>query len=130
MVSSVKTKAAKRNSSATDKNTDGQLALDIYQTRSHIIIVAPIAGVTADDIRINVVEDVLTIEGKREFGVQIAEEDYFTQECFWGKFSRSIVLPTTVDSSKIEAGFTNNVLTIKIPKTEKNKTKIVRIKTH
>ena len=58
----------------------------------------------------------------------IPEEDYFTQECFWGDFSRSIVLPAAVDTTKISASFKDAVLKITIPRTERSKTKVVRIK--
>lgn len=107
---------------------EGQLALDIYQTPTHIVIVAPIAGVKMPDIDVSITEDVLTIKGKRYLEFDIPDEDYFTQECFWGDFSRSIVLPASVDASKISASFKDAVLKITIPKAEKVKTKIVRIK--
>ena len=110
------------------EDTEGQLALDIYQTPRHIVIVAPIAGVKLDDINVSVTEDVLTIKGKRHLEFDIPEEDYFTQECFWGDFSRTIVLPTAVDSTKINAAFKDAVLKITIPKTAQTKTKVVRIK--
>ncbi len=111
-----------------DEHTEGQLALDIYQTPTHIVIVAPIAGVKMPDIDVSVTEDVLTIKGKRYLEFDIPDEDYFTQECFWGDFSRSVVLPTSVDALKIAATFKDAVLKITIPKAERIKTKIVRIK--
>ncbi len=112
-----------------EQHTEGQLALDIYQTRTHIVIVAPIAGVKLSDINVSVTEDVLTIKGKRYLEFDIPDQDYFTQECFWGDFSRSIVLPAAVDSTKIDASFKDAVLKVTIPKTEAKKTKVVRIKT-
>lgn len=112
-----------------DESTEGQLALDIYQTATDIVIVAPIAGVKLTDINVAVTEDVLTIKGKRNLEFDIPDEDYFTQECFWGDFSRSIVLPAAVDTTRIAATFKDAVLKITIPKTEKTKTRIVRIKT-
>jgi len=111
-----------------DEHTEGQLALDIYQTPTEIVIVAPIAGVKLSDIDVSVTEDVLTIKGKRYLEFDIPEEDYFSQECFWGDFSRSIVLPASVDTSRIAATFKDAVLKITIPKVERVKTKIVRIK--
>lgn len=111
-----------------EEKTDGQLALDIYQTPTHIVIVAPIAGVKMADINVSITEDVLTIKGKRYLEFDIPEEDYFTQECFWGDFSRSIVLPAAVDGTKIVASFKDAVLKVTIPRTERSKTKIVRIK--
>ena len=112
-----------------DESTEGQLALDIYQTAADIVILAPIAGVKLNDINVAVTEDVLTIKGKRNLEFDVPEEDYFTQECFWGDFSRSIVLPAAVDTTRISATFKDAVLKITIPKSEKTKTRIVRIKT-
>ncbi len=111
-----------------DETTEGQLALDIYQTQNEIVVVAPIAGVKLADINVSVTEDVLTIKGNRYLEFDIPDEDYFTQECFWGDFSRSVVLPAAVDTTRISATFKDAVLKISIPKTERTKTKIVRIK--
>lgn len=111
-----------------EENVEGQLALDVYQTKTHIVVLAPIAGVKMSDIKVTVTEDVLSIKGKRQLEFNIPEEDYFTQECFWGDFSRSIVLPSAVDPSKINASFKDAVLKVTIPKTERTKTKVVRIK--
>ena len=119
---------AKKIEQDREEHTEGQLALDIYQTQSHIVVVAPIAGVKLSDINVSVTEDVLTIKGKRYLEFDIPDEDYFSQECFWGDFSRSIVLPAAVDSTKIDASFKDAVLKITIPKTERTKTKVVRIK--
>lgn len=109
-------------------NDEGQLALDIYQTDSEIIVIAPIAGVTPDDIDISVTEEVLTIKGKRDLNMPVEEENYFTKECFWGRFSRSIVLPESAETSDIKANFKNGVLTLSIPKVERAKTQVIRIK--
>ncbi len=107
----------------------GQLAVDVYQTPTQIVIVAPIAGVKLSDIQVSVTEDVLTIKGKRCLEFNIPDEDYLTQECFWGTFSRSIVLPASADSSHIEATLKDSVLKIILKRTEKEKTKVIRIKT-
>ena len=111
------------------ENEEGQLALDVYQTKNNIVILAPIAGVKLEDMNVAVADDVLTIKGKRNLEAKVPEENYFTQECFWGDFSRSIVLPASVDSNKITASFKDGVLKIEIPKIEKVRSKIIRIKT-
>jgi len=123
-------KTAKNSASATTEKEIGQLSLDIYETPKELTILAPIAGVSLDDINVSVTEDVLTIQGKRNHEFTINEDDYLIQECFWGKFSRSIVLPDYVDTSKINAGFKNGVLKITIPKTagENKGTKLIKIK--
>ncbi len=112
-----------------DDSTEGQLALDVFQTNKNIVILAPVAGVKLEDMTVEVNDDVLTIKGHRQFEETVEEENYFTQECFWGDFSRSIVLPASVDSNKISASFKDGVLKIEIPKIEKERSKIIKIKT-
>jgi len=107
----------------------GQLSLDIYQKGKELIILAPIAGVNRDDIELSVTDDVLVIKGNRAPREEISEENYFTKECFWGGFSRAIVLPLGADPKKIDASFENHVLEIHIPiLEEQEKTKIIKIK--
>ncbi len=113
----------------TASSEEGQLALDVYQTPTEIVVMAPIAGVKLSDLNVTMTEDVLTIKGNRYLEFDIPEQDYLTQECFWGDFSRSIVLPASVDSTKINASFKDGVLKVSIPRTEPTKTKIIRIKT-
>lgn len=107
----------------------GQLSVDVYESPNELIIVAPIAGVKLSDINLSVTEDVLTISGKRQLEFKIPQDDYLIQECFWGEFSRSIVLPDNVDQSRILASFKDGILKITIPKTDTgNKPKLIRIK--
>jgi HSP20 family protein len=120
--------AFNQNLLESNQEEEGQLALDVYQTPNEIVIVAPIAGVKIPDLHLSITEDVLTIKGKRCLEFDIPEEDYLTQECYWGNFSRSIVLPASVDTSKISASFKDAVLKISIPRTERTKTKLIRIK--
>ncbi|MBI4232218.1 Hsp20/alpha crystallin family protein [Candidatus Peregrinibacteria bacterium] len=110
------------------KKEVGQLSVDIYHTNNEIVILAPIAGVDKNDIHISITDDVLVIKGERPAVEEPPEEAYYTRECFWGSFSRSIVLPLEADSKKISASFEKNVLEIRIPKTEVEKTKIIKIK--
>lgn len=106
---------------------EGQLAVDVYQTNKEIVIMAPIAGVKPEHVQITITDEVLNIRGRRGLDIKVPEEHYFTRECFWGNFSRSIVLPENVDTNKISAAFIESVLTVTIPKTEKSRIKVVQI---
>lgn len=112
-----------------EDSIEGQLALDVYQTDKNIVILAPVAGVKLEDMSVEITDDVLTIKGHRKYEQTVKEENYFTQECFWGDFARSIVLPASVDSNKISASFKDGVLKIEIPKIEKARSKVIKIKT-
>ncbi|MBI4122119.1 MAG: Hsp20/alpha crystallin family protein [Parcubacteria group bacterium] len=99
----------------------GQLALDIYQTAADLVVEAPIAGVNHEDLDISIQDDVLTIRGMRERSQDIDADDLIYQECHWGDFSRSIVLPVDVVSERVEATMKNGILTIRLPKALPNR---------
>ncbi len=99
---------------------DGQLSVDVWQDKHNIIIKSTIAGVEPEDIDITFDNDMLTIRGKRQKDTTIDDEDYFYQECYWGGFSRSIILPVPVNADKIKATIRNGVLTISLPKSNKD----------
>lgn len=98
---------------------EGQLAVDVFQDKNNIIIKSTIAGVEPEDIDITFDNDMITIRGKRNKDLTIEEGDYFYQECYWGGFSRSIILPVDVDPERIKATIKNGVLTISLPKIKK-----------
>lgn len=108
---------------------EGQLSVDMYQTDSELIIVAPVAGTPPDQVHVSITDDVITIKGRRELPLKetFHESNIYLQECFWGNFSRSIILPAAVDLNRVEARFKNNVLTIRIPKTERVRSRVIRI---
>lgn len=98
---------------------DGQLTVDVYQDKNNVIIKSTIAGVEPDDIDISIDNDMITIRGKREKDRTIREDDYFYQECYWGSFSRSIILPVDVEADQVEASIKNGILTVTLPKSHK-----------
>ncbi len=107
---------------------EGQLTVDVYETTKDLVIVAPVAGVDTTNLDITVSDgEVLTIRGFRSIGKNVKDEDYLTRECFWGAFSRSIVLPDGVNVDRIGASFKRGVLKISIPKAPKEKHKKVKI---
>ncbi|MBI5229723.1 MAG: Hsp20/alpha crystallin family protein [Candidatus Magasanikbacteria bacterium] len=95
---------------------EGQLAVDVAQNDKELVIMATIAGARPEDISINIFNDLLTIRGKRHHEQEIKQDDYFYRECFWGSFSRTIVLPVDVLTVSARATLKNGVLTIRIPK--------------
>lgn len=100
---------------------EGQLAIDVYQTKENIIVKSTIAGVKPEDLEIYLHNDLLTIRGKREHQVENEEPDYFYKECYWGGFSRSVILPVEVQSDKVDATLKNGVLTVILPKANKSR---------
>jgi HSP20 family protein len=107
---------------------EGQLNIDMYQTKDNVIIKSTIAGVRPEDIDITVANDMVTIKGSRKKEENISTDDYFYQECYWGNFSRSVIIPVDIDSEEIEADLKDGILTVIIPKAAKAKTKKVKVK--
>jgi HSP20 family protein len=111
-----------------ENNFEGQLAVDVFQTPGDIVIKAPIAGVSPNAIDIAITDDVVTIKGHRKMDDNIAAEDYYCQECYYGVFSRSIILPVAVVTDQANATFSNGILTITIPKAANARTKKLEVK--
>ncbi len=110
----------------------GQLPIDVLENNKEILIIAPLAGVDLDDAEVVINNDVLTIRGKREADeglIGLKRKDYFVQECYWGEFARSVILPPNVDTQRIEATQREHILYIKIPKKINISMRIVKIKT-
>ncbi|MCK5061551.1 Hsp20/alpha crystallin family protein [Candidatus Parcubacteria bacterium] len=95
---------------------EGQLSIDVFQTPKAIMIKSTIAGVKPEDIDISINNDMLTIRGHRELNEVVEEQDYLFRECYWGSFSRSIILPVEIEADKVEATIENGVLSITLPK--------------
>lgn len=102
-----------------EEEEEGELLVDVYQDGNNIIIRSTVAGIQSEDIDIDINNDMITIRGKRKADVMVDEDDYFYQECYWGSFSRSIILPCEVQANKVKASLKNGVLTIILPKSKK-----------
>lgn len=106
---------------------DGQLTVDVFQTIDDIVVQSTIAGVDQNDIDISVTKEMVTIKGKRTAPEKINSSDYYYQELFWGPFSRSIILPEDIDADNAKASMKNGLLTIRLPKLTKTRTKKIKI---
>jgi HSP20 family protein len=111
-----------------DDGEEGQLSIDVYQTAKEIVIKSTIAGVKPSDIDIAINNDMLTIRGKREMNNVIKDSDYLFRECYWGAFSRSIILPVEIQAEKIDASLENGVLTVTLPKAKPAKEISIKVK--
>lgn len=110
------------------EEAEGQLTVDVYQDKDNIVVQSTVAGVEPDELEINITNESVTIRGKREKTQSIEDKDYYYQECFWGRFSRSIILPVEVDPESSKANLKNGILTITMPKLVKKKAKKLKVK--
>lgn len=107
---------------------EGQLTIDVYQTDSDIVIKSTIAGVKPEDLDIQINNDMVTVRGERRKEDEVRDEDYYYQECYWGAFSRSIILPVDVEANKAEAIMKNGILTLRLPKAETAKARKIQVR--
>lgn len=107
---------------------EGQLSIDVYQTDKDIVVKSTIAGASSEDIDISINNDMLTIRGKRHMDEEIAEDDFLYRECYWGAFSRSIILPVEIKTEKVKADLENGVLTITLPKAKASNQISIKVK--
>lgn len=109
-------------------DAEGQLTIDVYQTDTEIVIKSTIAGVKPEDLDVSISNDMITIKGDRKNEEIVDDNSYYYRECYWGSFSRSVVLPTDVLAEKIDATLKNGILTIRLPKADVTKTKKIQVR--
>jgi len=107
---------------------EGELAIDVYETANDIVIQSPIGGTKAEDLNISIEDDMVTIRGNREHLVEKQGRNYVYQECYWGSFSRKVILPEKVDETRTKATMKNGILTLVMPKLRRKKLKKVAVK--
>lgn len=111
-----------------DDDAEGQLTIDVYQTETEIVIKSTIAGVKPEDLDVSISNDMITIKGERKNEEIVDDNGYYYRECYWGSFSRSVVLPMDVLPEKIDATLKNGILTIRLPKADVTKTKKIQVR--
>ncbi len=99
------------------------LAVNIRDEEDAFVLTALVPGLKADDLNIQVLEDVLRIDG--EFPAD--ENEYLLQELPNGSFRRELRLPSPVESEKVEAKIADGILTLQLPKAESAKPKKIKI---
>lgn len=102
-------------------------AVDIYETPSELVVQVELPGVRREDIQIELMDERLTIRGKRE---RPTEENatYHLLERNYGEFERSFALNVPVDTEKAEAAYRDGVLTIRLPKVAPKQAKRIEVR--
>lgn len=96
---------------------EGQLAVDVAESGTEIRIFAFVGGVRPEDLDIHVTHDLVTVRGSRRAPHKPDRETLHFEECFWGTFSRSVILPHHIDPAKAKAEVELGLLTLTLPKT-------------
>jgi HSP20 family protein len=109
------------------ESEEGQLAVDVFNAPNEIIIQSMVAGVKPDDLDVSITQDMVTIRGQRQKHHETRTDDYYYQELYWGGFSRSVMLPQEVDVEASEAAIKDGLLTVRLPKLDRNRVQKLKV---
>jgi len=101
--------------------------VDVHETKDSFLLMAELPGVKQDDIQVSVEGDTLTLKGERKRETEVKEDQYHRIERSYGRFERSILLPSVVDASRVKATYREGVLEIQLPKKEEAKPKEIKV---
>jgi len=102
-------------------------AMGLVETDEHFVLRAELPGLSDGDVKLEVMDNVLTLSGERKAEHETKNEGYYRLERGTGSFSRTLNLPDGVDTSQIAARFDKGVLEVRIPKPEERKPQRVEI---
>src|SRR3989338_4334750 len=126
--SPAKAQSSKANIFDENAEEEAHLTVDVYQTPTEIIIKTMCPGVRQDELDVLITRDSVTIRGKRVDERTVHEDDYFHRELYWGSFARQINLPEEVDVDNAEAIEKHGLLTLHLPKLDKNRQAKLKVK--
>lgn len=105
----------------------GQLAVDVYETETTLVVKARTAGVNKSDLDVSISDGVLTISGTLSSGDESDVVQWHVQECYWGEFSRSIALPIPVKEDEVNAVLQDGVLSVSFTKVKQEQARKIVI---
>jgi len=102
-------------------------ALDVYEDKDNVYVKAELPGMKREEIELTLHDGVLSISGERKVETKREEAETHRVERFFGRFQRTVTLPTPVASDKVQAEYKDGILSIKLPKTEESKPKRIDV---
>ncbi len=101
--------------------------VDVHETKDGIVLQVELPGVKQEDIQVSIEGDTLTLKGERKREAEVREDQYQRIERSYGRFERTILLPSVVDSTRVKATYREGVLEIQLPKKEEAKPKEIKV---
>jgi HSP20 family molecular chaperone IbpA len=93
------------------------ISVDVFETSDALVVIAPVAGTDLNNLEVLIADgEILEIKGKSSLHEFVAESEYHLKECHFGDFSRSILLPPGLDTSKVRATYKKGILRVEIKK--------------
>lgn len=102
-------------------------ALDVHQDKENVFVRVEIPGMKREEIDISLHDGMLTIGGERKREEEFKEGEAFRSERFFGRFHRSVALPTPVDPNRVKAVYRDGILTVTLPKAEEAKPRQIEV---
>ena len=109
--------------SAQDSSSTRYLAVNVRDEGDAYVLTALVPGLKSDDLSIQLLEDVVSIEGK----MADAEQDYLLRELPSGSFRRELRLPAPLDAARVEAKIADGILTVHLPKAESARPRNIKV---
>ena len=102
-------------------------ALDLYEEKDNLVVKAELPGMKREDIEVSLHEGSLSISGERKSEQKHEDAEVYRAERFFGRFQRTVTLPTPVAADKVKAEYKEGILSITLPKTEEAKPKHIDV---
>jgi len=102
-------------------------ALDVADDKDNLVVKVELPGMKKEDINLSLHDGVLTVSGERKHEREAKEGGTFRSERYFGKFQRSVTLPSAVDANKVNASYKDGILTVELPKAEEAKPKQIAV---
>lgn len=101
--------------------------VDVHETKNGYQLQVELPGVKQEDIQVSIEGETLTLKGERKHEAEVKEDEYHRVERSYGRFERTIVLPSVVDAGQVKATYRDGVLAIELPKKEEAKPKEIKV---
>lgn len=102
-------------------------ALDVFEDQDSLVVKAEVPGMKKEDIEISLHDGSLSISGERKGESKSEDTEVYRAERFFGRFQRTVMLPTPVNAEKVKAQYKDGILTVTLPKTEEAKPKHIDV---
>jgi HSP20 family protein len=102
-------------------------AVDLFEDKDNFVVKAELPGMKKEDIEVSVHEGVLTISGERKEEKEHKDAESYRSERYFGRFHRTVSLPTAVMAEKVAAHYKDGILTVSLPKAEEAKPKQIPV---
>jgi HSP20 family protein len=102
-------------------------ALDVYEDKDNVYVRAELPGMKKEEIDLSLHDGTLSISGERKSGEKHKDAEVYRSERFFGRFQRTVTLPTPVAADKVKAQYKDGLLTVTLPKAEEAKPKHIDV---